>query len=807
MAEKNVEIEIQFLLPEIENTADDCLIRLQDSMRERKGILHVHLNREVQPASLCVHYDPNLISLKNVRKLAQKVGSTITNRYRHERIPFKGMDKADEAPLLRRKLESLTGMLHASVNYAAGLVFVAYDTEILQPQAIARAMRGMGIIPIGWPPVEGETEEAHDHGSAPAFLPHWAQERWTLILVGLAGLFLLIGWLGEKYFNLPSDIALIFFLLSIFSGGYDVATHAIPGLFRGEFNTDVLMLAAAAGASILGEWPEGAFLLFLFSLGHAGEHYALDRARDAVNALGKMMPRTAFLKVDGEFVEYPVEELNIGDVVLVKPGERVPVDGKIVIGTSSIDQSPVTGESVPVPKSPGDEVFAGTVNQDASLEVEVTRLTRDNTLNRVMQMVAEAQNQQSPTQQFTDRFTRRFVPAVLVFVTLVVFVPPSLDWMPLRESFYRGMLLLVAASPCALALGTPASVLAGIAQAARNGVLIKGGVHLENLGTLRVMAFDKTGTLTDGKFKLTDILPFRDINEVELLRVAGTLEQNSTHPLASAVVEASRERGLALPAGEGLENIAGKGVQGRIEGVMTVIGTARLFAEMEGDILPGEIASRVEALESEGKTTMIVRRGEDFLGILGLIDAPRPGVNKILQSLKEIGLRKLVMLTGDNFEVSRRIGKSVGVSDVRAELLPENKLDAIRSLKEEFGDVAMIGDGVNDAPALATATVGIAMGGSGTAVALETADVALMADDLNKLPFAVGLSRASYAVIRQNLGVSLGVIGLLLLTSVFGWLELNWAVLLHEGSSLVVVLNALRLLGYGDKAPVMSQIA
>ncbi len=798
MPEKIIEIDIPLLLPEIEDESDDCLVRLQDGLRARKGITHVHLHRETAPNTLCIHFNPNLISLKSVRKLAQKTGSKLTNRYRHERVAFEGMDNADEAPLLRRKLEGLPGMLHANVNYAAGLAFLAYDTKILQPDTIAEQMHAFGVHPIGWAnhdhAHDAHDHAGHDHGSAPGFLPHWAQERWTLILVGLAGIFLLVGWMGATFFGMSERTSLIFFLMAYLAGGYDISTHAIPGLFKGKFDTDVLMLAAALGAAILGEWLEGAFLLFLFSLGHAGEHYALDRARNAVNALGEMMPKVALLKFNGELVERPVENLKIGDVVLVRPGDRVAVDGTVLKGESAVDQSPVTGESVPVPKSTGDEVFAGTINQDAALEISVIRLAKDNTLSRVMQMVAEAQSQQSPTQQFTERFTRWFVPAVLIFVLLVVVVPPLTGWMPLRDSFYRGMLLLVAASPCALALGTPASVLAGIAQAARNGVLIKGGVHLENLGALQVMAFDKTGTLTEGKFTLTDILPFGETSEEELLQVAGAVEQSSNHPLALAVVTAAQARDLSLPIAENLENVAGRGVEGKIGGELVQIGSMRLF----GEVLPKKIKSKVTELEAEGKTTMILRRGEEFRGVLALADAPRPRVKEILQRLQNLGIRKLVMLTGDNAEVAARIGEKVGVTDVRAGLLPEDKLEAIRELNAEYGAIAMIGDGVNDAPALATATVGIAMGGAGIAVALETADVALMADDLGKLPFAVGLSRASRAVIRQNLGVSLGVIALLIVTSVFGWLELSWAVVLHEGSSLVVVVNALRLLRYNE---------
>ncbi len=802
MSERSVEIEIPLLLPEIEDHRDDCLVRLQDRLRERPGISHVHLCRDASPPALCLHFAPHLLSLTDVRRLAEEAGSDFTNRYRHEQVPFEGLDHADAASLVSRKLEGLPGMLHANVNYAAGLAFLAYDTTRLQPETIASRMRDFGVRPLDWPTAQptpdaaGRVEE-HDHGSAPAFLPHWARERWTLILVGLAGLLLATGWLGATFFDLPPRVAWIFFLLSYLAGGFDIAIHAIPGLFRGRFDTDVLMLAAAVGAAILGEWLEGAFLLFLFSLGHAGEHYALDRARNAVNALGEMMPRTARLKAGEKVVERPVESLKIADVVLVRPGDRIPVDGTIVAGESAVDQSPVTGESVPVSKTPGDEVFAGTVNQDGGLEIEVARLTRDNTLSRVMQMVAEAQSQQSPTQQFTERFTRWFVPSVLLFVVVAVIVPPLTGWMPLRDSFYRGMLLLVAASPCALALGTPASVLAGVARAARNGVLIKGGVHLENLGGLKVMAFDKTGTLTDGAFTLTEILAHGETEPAELLRVAGAVEQGSSHPLAQAVIQAARDQDLDLPMVQDLQVIPGRGVRATLDAMPVEIGSLRLFREMAGVDLPQDIESKVETLEREGKTSMIVRRGTSFLGALALADTPRPQVARVLGALRDLGIRKLVMLTGDNPEVAGRIAEEVGVTDVRAGLLPQDKLEAIRALSAEYGAVAMVGDGVNDAPAMATATVGIAMGGAGTAVALETADVALMADDLGKLPFAVGLSHASRNVIRQNLGVSLGVIALLIVTSVFGWLELSWAVVLHEGSSLVVVVNALRLLRYG----------
>ncbi|HZD11779.1 MAG TPA: heavy metal translocating P-type ATPase [Candidatus Binatia bacterium] len=813
MKENTLKLDIPLLLPQIDDARDACVHRLERELENSRGVVRAHVKYNGEPAQLCIHYDPDLTSLAAVRRIAREAGADLTDRYPHETIPFAGLDAADTADVLEEELSAVPGMLHARVNYAAGLAFVAYDSEQLTRAKIAHVMRRFGAsvrLPRGAPesakavsagealgePPARSHETEHDHGSAPSFLPHWMQERWRMILVSLAGIFFLAGWLGQIFFNLPQTAALVLFILAYVSGGYDIATHAIPGLLRGSFDTDVLMLAAASGAAMLGEWTEGAFLLFLFGLAHMGEHYALDRARNAVNALGDLMPSNARVRRDAQVVEEPVKSLRVDDVVVVRPGDRVPVDGAVVRGASTLDQSAITGESVPVTKAEGDEVFAGTINVEHAIDVRVTRVAADNTLSRVMEMVAEAQSQQSPTQQLTQRFTKWFVPGVLVTCLLITVVPPLVGWLTLEQSFYRAMLLLVAASPCALAVGTPAAVLAGIAQAARNGVLIKGGVHLENLGTLRAMAFDKTGTLTAGEFQLTDVVPLNGTGEEELLRIAAAVEQQSNHPLALALLSAAEARSLALPQTGALENVSGRGVRSSIDGQQILVGNLKLFDETDGHALEDDVLSAVERLELQGKTTMAISRDGQFLGVIALADVPRPGVHKTLQQLLDLGVQHLVMLTGDNDDVARQIAQEVGVTHVRAELLPAHKLEAIRALQEEYGTVAMTGDGVNDAPALATATVGIAMGGAGTAVALETADVALMADDLSKLPFAVGLSRKGAAIIRQNLIISLGVIALLIIASVVGLVELSAAVVLHEGSTILVVLNALRLLGY-----------
>lgn len=620
----------------------------------------------------------------------------------------------------------------------------------------------------------------------------WFAEHRELILSGCAGLLLLAGWLAGRA-DAPRGLSLGLLLGAYTAGGFYTLREAVESLCKRQFDIDTLMLVAAAGAAALGAWEEGALLLFLFSLGHALEHLAMDRARKAIEALAELAPKTAMVQRNGLEMEVRVEELLRGDRVIVKPGQRIPADGQVDAGTSAVDQAPVTGESMPVDKQPGDKVFAGTVNGEGVLVVEVTRLAQESTLARMVTMVAEAQTQKSPTQRFTDRFERIFVPVVLVGAVLLIVLPPLFGF-PFAESFYRAMAVLVAASPCALAIATPSAVLSGIARAARGGVLIKGGVHLENLGVLTAIAFDKTGTLTVGKPKVTDVVVITG-DEARLLTIAAAVESRSAHPLAQAVATAAKERGLSWREADDVEAVTGKGVRADFEGQKVAIGNARLF---DGGSIPEELQQHALRLQAEGKTIMLVQVDGQFLGVVALADTPREGVREVIERLGQLGIQKTIMLTGDNEGVGRAIANSVGLNEVKAGLLPEDKVKAMEELEARYGQVAMVGDGVNDAPAMARATVGIAMGGASTDVALETADVALMADDLSRLPFAVALSRASRRIIRQNLWVSLGVVALLIPATLFGWAGIGLAVLVHEGSTLVVVINALRLLAYKD---------
>ncbi len=780
MAEK-LELDLSLVLPEIPDERDACVERLT-KLLQAEGLEKVHLVREDGGARLCLHYDPRQFSVSRVRELAQAAGAKIGSRYRHESLRIDGMDCPICATVIEHALTRMDGVLEASVSYAAEPLRLEYDGEKIARPTIVRRIQALGYAVL---------EEGREAG--------WFAEHRELILSGVAGLLLLAGWLAGLA-GAPHALSLGLLLGAYAAGGFYTLRDAWQSVKSRSFDIDTLMIVAAAGAAALGAWEEGALLLFLFSLGHALEHMAMDRARKAIEALADLAPRTAIVQRDGAEIEVRVEELQRGDRVVVKPGQRIPADGQVAAGNSAVDQAPITGESMPVDKQPGDKVFAGTVNGEGVLTIEVTKLAQESTLARMVEMVAEAQTQKSPTQRFTDRFERIFVPVVLVGAALLIVLPPLFGF-PFAESFYRAMAVLVAASPCALAIATPSAVLSGVARAARGGVLIKGGAHLENLGVLTAIAFDKTGTLTVGKPEVTDVVAVIG-DEARLLTVAAAVESRSAHPLAQAVVTEAKRRSLSWKEAGKVEAVTGKGLRAELDGQKIAIGNARLF---EGEAIPAAILQKTERLGSEGKSLMLVQADGQFLGVLGLADTPRAGAKQVLERLHRTGIRKTIMLTGDNERVGRAIADAVGLDEVKAGLLPEDKVAAMEELGRRYGQVAMVGDGVNDAPAMARATVGIAMGGAGTDVALETADVALMADDLSKLPFAVALSRASRRIIRQNLWVSLGVVALLIPATLFGWAGIGVAVLIHEGSTVVVVINALRLLAYEDRASASAE--
>ncbi|EGX58029.1 heavy metal translocating P-type ATPase [Streptomyces zinciresistens K42] len=740
------------------------------------------------------------------------------------------------------------GTVHRSPDGTAGSerVCVHYDTAVLDADEVLDTARRAGVevggehalvhkpAPVaddhddhGHEPGDGHDHKAddghdhksgdgHDHAGGGHSHDHgFLGERAELIFAVASGTMYLTGLLLGIFTELGEPVSFGFYLAAYFFGGFFTVREAIATVRAGRFEVDFLMLVAAVGAASIGKWAEGAVLLFLFSLGHALEEYAMGRARKSIEALAALTPKTALVRRPGGPAEVPVDQLAIGDVVVVRPHARVPADGFVLAGTSSIDQAPVTGESLPVDKRPVDDaeaalrapksvaaesvVFAGTVNGSGSLDVTVTSRAQDNTLARVVALVRDAETQQSPTQQFTARFQRIFVPAVIAVVLLLLCAGLVIDE-PFSDTVYRAMAVLVAASPCALAIATPSAVLSAVARAARSGVLVKGGGPLENLGKITAIAFDKTGTLTQGRPRLTDIVAVDGVDESELGATALAVERLSDHPLAQAIVRdlADRVGADAVPSAADLRAVVGRGVEADVDGDTVAIGNLALFGDLGGPQPPEDLRARVEELEKNGRTTMVVRRAGRYLGVLGVMDTPRPEAAAVIKRLRELGIRRTIMISGDNQRVADAVAAEVGVDDAWGELLPEDKVTAISRLRTQEVRTAMIGDGVNDAPAMANATVGIAMGAAGSAVALETADIALMSDDLDKLPLATGLSRRTSRIIKQNLFFSLGVVAVLLPATMLG-LGIGPAVLAHEGSTLIVVANALRLLAYKEE--------
>lgn len=873
---ERIRLDLPLVLPDVQNLNDACVDRLIGLMQGRPGIerVHVKVSEDSSPL-LCLHYDPDVISVGRLRGLVQAAGARLTDTYAHitarAAVPLHAgaalhtAERLRKVPGVMEALVAPSGGVHIEYQRASGaesqldsilssLGIVRTDaapqvadrfrapsahlreeakeqphdaSQIAQKDATRNDHAEHADTPHGQDEHAGHAHEtkghddheghAHDHGGV--FGQHT-----ELIFAVLAGACVLAGWLIARSGSSIDWLPMAFYIGAYLFGGYFTAKEAIENILARRFEIDTLMLVAAMGAAALGNWAEGGLLLFLFSLGHSLEHFAMGRARRAIEALAKLAPETALVKRGDKTEEVPVESLAQGDIVLVKPNERLPADGVVVKGTSSVNQAPVTGESVPVDKNPAEDgpaavksfdrvgaanrVFAGTINGSGALEVMVARVASQSTMARVVQMVTEAEAQRSPTQQFTEKFQRIFVPAVLGLVALLLLAFLVVDE-SFSDSFYRAMAVLVAASPCALAISVPSAVLSGVARAGRSGVLVKGGAPLENLGSLTAIAFDKTGTLTEGRPKLTDVVVANGVSEADLLALAIAIESHSDHPLASAIVTGGRGRlsgNVTLPEVADVRGLTGRGVQANVTGEPVHIAKPVFFTEFDHNNVPTELVSANEKLVQAGRTTMIVRKGNQYLGVLGVMDTPRPAAQQAMAELRRLGIERLVMISGDNQQVAQAVARTVGMTEAKGDLMPEQKVETIKALREQHGKVAMVGDGVNDAPAMANATVGIAMGAAGSDVALEAADVALMSDDLSQLPFAVGLSRQTRRIIKQNLWVSLGMVAILIPATIFG-LNMGTAVLFHEGSTLLVVVNALRLLAYGKSTGNEAKVA
>lgn len=670
-------------------------------------------------------------------------------------------------------------MIDASVNFGASKLTV-YGEATIQKLEEAGAFEGIKLIP--------EKEKA-EFAKVPFYKKNWN--------VLLAGVFLLAGWLIQFNYGEESISSVAAYALSILIGGYSLFMTGLKNLARLQFDMRTLMTIAIIGAVLIGEWGEGATVVILFAISEVLETYSMDKARASIQTLMNIAPKEAQIKRNGRDMIIPVEDILIGDIMVVKPGQKIAMDGAVLTGASTVNQAPITGESIPVNKSIGDEVFAGTLNVEGLLEITVTKTLEDTTLAKIIHLVEEAQGERAPSQAFVDRFAKYYTPVIILIAFLVAILPPLLFSGNWDMWIYQGLAVLVVGCPCALVISTPVSIVTAIGNAARNGVLIKGGIHLEEAGALRAIAFDKTGTLTKGVPAVTDLLVYNRTETGELLRIAAALEKGSQHPLAKAIMDRAEQENIAYKTVQvfNFSSITGKGIKGEIDRVHYLLGSPRLFEE-HPDFT--SVSADMTRLENEGKTVILLGNEEKMIGIAAISDEIRESSREVIHKLHALGIEETIMLTGDNYGTASAAGQQIGVKSIAAQLLPEEKLTYIHQLRSEYEKVAMVGDGVNDAPALAAANVGIAMGGAGTDTALETADIALMSDDLTKLPFTIKLSRKALTIIKQNITFSIGIKLLALLLVVPGWLTLWIAIFADMGATLIVTLNGLRLLRVKD---------
>ncbi len=776
--------------PELNTSGTDifeqpCLQVIDEAISEEPGIVRVDMS--TQHGSVSFDYDPERISDPDIVRIAQKIGPVVRERWQLCENRSKPGACENCAALLNARLPQVEQLRRATATYGDNVLSVAYDNRLFGP--------------------DGLMDETSRPAAPPAITSGWRSwwqqtrkqltlQRIEAIFTALTLFFMLSGLIAERL-EAQAGAVTLWFAAAYITGGTFGLRGGIRSLRAHTIDVDLLMVLAAIGAWIVNAPFEGALLLFLFSFSNVLQAYAMDRTRSAIKALMKMRPAEALVRRGGRTVMLPVEKLLVGDMVIVRPGENLPVDGVVVAGESAVNQAAITGESMPVSKAVGSPVLAGTINGSGGLEVRVTKRAQDSTLARMIQLVEEAQNEKAHTQRFLDTFEQYYAMGVIALTAVLVIVPVYVLHQPFDSSFYRAITVMVAASPCALVISTPASILSAIGNGARTGVLFKGGAHVESAAGVKVVAFDKTGTLTVGKPRVTDVQPLHTGDESNLLMLAAAVESRSEHPLAKAIVKAAEERGLHADEPADFQAEAGLGVRARVGERLIQIGNLRSFERFESfrqeDLLAG-----VTTLQEQGKTVMLVAQveGEQVqpLGLIAVADVLRPESAAIVQELKAEGIQQVALLTGDNPVVARAIARQAGIDEVYAGLLPEDKLRIIKQLRERYGSVAMVGDGVNDAPALAAASLGIAMGAAGSDVALETADVVLMNDDLQKIPYVISLSRQTRKTLVINLSFAMFMIALMI-TAIFTFsLPLPLAVVGHEGGTVLVSLNGLRLL-------------
>lgn len=689
-----------------------------------------------------------------------------------------GLSCTNYAAKFEKNVKSIEGVTDAKVNFGAGKIKVEGTSSI---QEIKSAGAFENLI------IQDEDNQESEGVQKDSFL----KRNWTLVIsvILIAIAFYFRATAGEN-----DIITKSLFISAIVIGGFSLFTEGIKDLLKLNFSMEVLMTVAIIGASIIGEWAEGSIVVILFAVSEALERFSMDKARQSIRSLMDIAPKEALIRRNNEEKMINVSDIQIGDIMIIKPGQKIAMDGVVIKGHSAVNQAAITGESVPIEKQIKDEIFAGTLNEEGILEVEVTKHVNDTTIAKIIHLVEEAQGERAPAQAFVDKFAKYYTPSIMAISALIIIIPPLFfggDW---NKWLYQGLSLLVVGCPCSLVISTPVSIVSAIGNSAKNGVLVKGGIYLEEIGGLKAIAFDKTGTLTKGTPSVTDFVVSDTNQENQYLSIISALEILSQHPLASAILKEAdrRESNYQMIDIMNFKSVTGKGIKGDYQGATYFVGSPKLFdSEL---IRQASVMKNYEKLQEQGKTVMIFGTAQNILAIIAVADELRKSSSEVIAKLHQLGIEHTIMLTGDNIRTAKSIGEQVGVTDIKGDLMPQDKLDYIKELKEKYGKVAMVGDGVNDAPALASATVGIAMGGAGTDTALETADVALMGDDLQKLPFIVNLSRKTLKIIKQNITFSLSIKFLALLLIIPGWLSLWIAIVADMGATLLVTLNGLRLM-------------
>ena len=753
----------------------DCAVSLERRIAALPGVANVRINAVTSRMSL-EHTAPLETIIGAIREAGYEVATAEPEAAAAPSVfRLTGLDCADCAAKLETRLKAMDGVRDVRLNFATAKLTLSHT---IPADAILEIIKEAGY---------GAEQESPGR-AAPVSGPRGIDRQ--LLATAVSGVLLFLSWALSGFIPLSGVIALA--VAAMIVGGFRTFRRGFSSVKSLTFDMNVMMTVAVAGAVIIGEWSEGATVAFLYSLSNFLESRAMERTRRSIRSLMDLTPKEATVRRGGVEMRVGVNDVGLGETVIVKPGERISVDGTVLAGVTSVDQSPITGESLPVDKKAGDEVYAGTINGPGSVEVRVTKAAADTQLAKIIHLVEEAQSQRAPLQAFVDRFAAYYTPAILALVAAVALVPPVIFSQPFVPWIYRALALVIVACPCALVISTPVAIISAIGNAARHGVLIKGGAYLEQAGSLRVIAFDKTGTLTRGQLEVTDVLPLPGVTEEELLDLAAAIEVRSEHPLARAILRRARKEGAGIPVPDLFEALPGRGAKASFSGEVRYIGNPALFTELGVDL--GDLKEAIPALQRQGKTVMIVGTPERIFGAVAVADEVRVESAECIRALHAAGVERVIMLSGDNEDTARAIGNRLGLEEVRAQLLPGDKVEEVKKLLEKYGRVAMVGDGINDAPALATATVGIAMGAAGTDTALETADIVLMSDDLTRLPYTIRLSRRTLAIIRQNIAFSI-LTKVLTIGLIFpGWLTLWLAVLTDMGASLLVTLNGMRLM-------------